>query len=418
MMTRARSEDGIIMVAALSVLTIVIAFGLGLALMSENQQRAGAREQASEAAFNLAEAALNAQVGQLSSKWPSPETTAGELPSGGACTEATSTAANYCPTAASLSHAYPASLNPTTCSPGTPADAWGSPSTNRWTTYVRDDLEKAPLFNSAAEKTAPAYDANGNEKLWVRAVGVVQCTVVSVITLVARQQITLNFPHTSVAGNWFRVTNEGKKVIVNTAGEPPVGQPGQISMRCEGAAAGHCEEWSKEKEQVSPNTTGGAPQSPITLNEEQLAAMKAQAQAAGTFHSGASGTCPTTLEQTNGLPAFIEGCGELQLTGGVGNSQARPGFLVLADGTLTLKGNAEFWGVIYARNPSNLTGAVVTLGGTAQVRGAIDVDGEGGIWFGSSKANLIYEPKAIYELKTYAGATPTRDTFRVLPANQ
>jgi Tfp pilus assembly protein PilX len=416
MIGRAREQDGIVMVGAVAVLTIVIAFGLSLTLLSENQQRAGAREQSSEVAFNIAEAALNAQVGELSSKWPATEAKAGELPF--SCTEATSTATNYCPTAANLSQAYPTSLSPATCPSGTPPDAWGSALTNRWTTYVRDDLESAPLFNSAAEENAPRYDANGNEKLWVRAVGVAQCTVVSVITLVARQQVSLNFPHTSVAGNWFKITNQGKKVIVNTAGEPPVGQPGEISMRCGGAAAGHCEEWNKEKEQVSPNTTGGKPTPSVTLNEEQLAAMKAQAQAAGTFHSAASGNCPKTIEEMGGLPAYIEGCGELFMTGGVGNSKASPGFCVLADGTLTLKGNAEFWGVIYARNPSNLTGPVVTLGGTAQVRGAINVDGEGGIEFGSSKANMIYEPKAIYELKTYAGATPTRDTFRVLPANQ
>jgi Tfp pilus assembly protein PilX len=416
MMHRARAEDGIIMVGAIAVLTIVIAFGLSLTLFSENQQRASAREQSSEIAFNIAEAALNAQVGELSSKWPATEVKAGELPFW--CTEATSTAANYCPTAANLSQAYPTSLSPATCPSGTTPDAWGSALTTRWTTYVRDDLESAPLFNSTAEESAPRYDANGNEKLWVRAVGVAQCTVVSVITLVARQQVSLNFPHTSVAGNWFKVTNQGKKVIVNTAGEPPVGQPGEISMRCGGASAGHCEEWNKEKEQVSPNTTGGKATPSVTLNEEQLAAMKAQAQAAGTFHSAASGNCPKTLQEMGGLPAYIEGCGELFMTGGVGNSNASPGFLVLADGTLTLKGNAEFWGVIYARNPSNLTGAVVTLGGTAQVRGAINVDGEGGIEFGSSKVNMIYEPKAIYELKTYAGATPTRNTFRVLPSGQ
>jgi Tfp pilus assembly protein PilX len=416
MMRRARAEEGVIMVAAIVVLTIVLAFGFALALLTENQQTASAREQASETAFSLAEAALNAQVGELSSKWPSAEARPGEMPE--SCTEATSTPGNYCPTAASLRQSYPASLSPTTCPAGAPTEAWGSPLTNRWTTYVRDDLESAPLFNSAAEKGAPAYDANGNERLWVRAVGVVRCTVVSMITLVARQQISLNFPHNAVAGNWFKVTNSGKKVIVNTAGEPPVGQPGEISMRCEGVEAGHCEEWSKAKEQISPNTTGAQPTPPVTLNEEQLAALKAQAQASGTFHSGASGTCPTTLEQLNGLPAYVEGCGELLLTGGVGNSPTSPGFVVIADGTLTLKGNAEFWGVIYARNPANFSGAVVTLGGTTQVHGAINTDGNGGIEFGSSKANLIYEPKAILELKTYAGATPTRNTFRVLPSGQ
>jgi Tfp pilus assembly protein PilX len=416
MTRRLRDEEGIVLISAIILLAVVLAFGLALVLLSENQQTASAREQASEQAFNLAEAALNAQVGELSSKWPAEEKEKGEYPF--ACTETTSAAGNYCPSPTSLKAAYPPSISPTTCPAAAPTEAWGSSLSNRWTTYVRDDLESAPLFNSPAERNAPLFDGNKNEKLWVRAVAVVKCVVVSVISLVARQQVTLNFPHSAVAGNWFRVTNNGKKVIVNTAGEPPAAQPGQIAMRCEGVAPGHCEEWSKEKEQISPNTTGAPPTPPMTVNEEQLAALKAQAQAAGTFHSGASGTCPKNLEETTGLPAYIEGCGELKMTGGVGNAQGKPGFLVLADGTLTLKGNAEFWGVIYARNPTNLTGAVVTLGGTAQVRGAINVDGSGGIEFGSSKANLIYEPQAIYELKTYAGATQTRDTFRVLPSNQ
>jgi hypothetical protein len=99
---------------------------------------------------------------------------------------------------------------------------------------------------------------------------------------------------------------------------------------------------------------------------------------------------------------------------------ANPGFLILTEGTLELNGNAEFHGVIYARNPTNISypEAVVVLGGTAQVFGGIDVDGNGGIELGSSKANLIFEPKAILNLKAYAGATPTRNTFRVLPISQ
>jgi Tfp pilus assembly protein PilX len=413
MIKRARDEDGIVLVSAIILLAVVLALGLALVLFTENQQTASARETTSEQAFNLAEAALNAQIGELSSKWPAKP---GEYAF--SCTEATSAATNYCPTAANLKAAYPASLSPTACPAGTPTEAWGSPLTNAWTTYVRDDVENAPLFNSTAEQTAARFDENGNEKLWVRAVGVVRCTVVSVISLVARQQIALNFPHNVAAGNWFKVTDSGKKVIVNTAGEPPVGQPGEIAMRCEGALPGNCEEWSKEKEQISPDTTGKPPIPAQTMNEEQLAALKAQAQAAGTFHSAASGTCPTTLEQMSGLPAYIEGCGALQITGGVGNSKASPGFLVLADGSLTLLGGSEFWGEIYAVNPTNSSGAVVTLGGTTTVWGGIIVDGNGGIEFGSSKANLIYDPRANLALKTYAGATPTRNTFRVLPRNQ
>jgi hypothetical protein len=119
-----------------------------------------------------------------------------------------------------------------------------------------------------------------------------------------------------------------------------------------------------------------------------------------------------------GLPAYVEGCGELKFTEGVGNSLAKGGFLVLANGTIELKGNSEFYGVIYAHNAQGGTGAIVTLGGTAQIIGAVDVDGEGGIEFGSSKANLIYNSSAIKEVKAYAGATPTRNTFRVLPSSQ
>ena len=58
------------------------------------------------------------------------------------------------------------------------------------------------------------YDANGDGKVWVRSVGVVQCHVVSVITLVSRQLIALSFPRDAVSGNWFKVTNKGNKKIV------------------------------------------------------------------------------------------------------------------------------------------------------------------------------------------------------------
>jgi len=70
MMARARNEDGVVLVSAIILLVVILAMGLALLLFGDNQQRASAREQASETAFNLAEAALNAQVGQLSSRWP------------------------------------------------------------------------------------------------------------------------------------------------------------------------------------------------------------------------------------------------------------------------------------------------------------------------------------------------------------
>jgi type II secretory pathway pseudopilin PulG len=415
-MRRASNEQGFVLITAILVLTIMMGLGLGLIFYSNSQQKAAGREQASESAFNVAEAALNAQVGQLSRAWPSSaEFEEKEIYPKAGCTHLTSTPTNGCPNKESMEVAYPSSS--TTCPAGASKDAWGSPDTNEWTTYVRNDVGGSQYFNSTTEQTALSYDAYGNEKLWVRAVGVVQCRVVTLVTQVARQQIALNFPKDAATGNWFKVTNKGNKVIVNTAGEPPVGETGPISMRC-AALSGSCEEWEPAKGQISPNTTGASPTPSPILDEAQTEALKAEAQAAGTFHSAALGNCPRSLEETSGLPAYVEGCGNLKFTGGVSNSAAKPGFLVLTEGTLELKGNAEVHGVIYARNQSNISGPVVILGGTTTVWGAIDVDGNGGIEFGSSKANLIYEPKAIIEVKAYAGATPTRNTFRVLPVNQ
>jgi Tfp pilus assembly protein PilX len=415
-MSKARNEEGFALVAAIVLLTVILGLGMGLLLFTDNQQRASVREQASESGFNMAEAALNAQVGQISRSWPANlnEAYPDQINKGVGCTGAT-TATNGCPTAASLTNAYP-NISPAPCAAGA-TEPWGSPVSNQWTTYVRDDWQEKALFNSTEEAKQPGYDANGDGKLWVRSAAVVQCHVISVVTLVSRQLIALNFPKDAVSGNWFNVTNEGNKVLVNTAGEPP-GQTGEIAMRCESLGATPCESWNKSKEQVSPDTTGkpGLP-SPL-LSEAQLASLRSQAIASGTLRSPTVVGCPNNIEELAGLPAYIEGCGNLKLTGGVGNSYASPGFLVIADGTLELKGNAEFFGVIYAHNPTNFTGAVVVLGGTAQVIGAIDVDGKGGIEFGSSKANLIYDPRGLVNVKSYAGATPTRNTFRVLPAGQ
>jgi len=107
----------------------------------------------------------------------------------------------------------------------------------------------------------------------------------------------------------------------------------------------------------------------------------------------------------------------------VGNSQEHPGFLVIVNGTLELGGHAEFWGTVYAVNEQGLgappSKPVVSIGGEANLRGEIIVDGNGGIEVGEDhKRNLEYDPRSAAEEKIYAGATPTRNSFRVLTAGE
>jgi Tfp pilus assembly protein PilX len=413
-MRRLAQQEGSALLAAVMLLTVILGLGIGLLLFTDTEQKASAREQSSESAFNVAEAALNAQVGQVSREWPIKK----EVKS---CTEATTTSGNYCPPKIPLSIGY-SGFGQSTCSAGTATDAWGSPITNRWTTYVRDDKETgSSYFNSATAQKEPEYDFNGNNKLWVRAVGVVNCRVVSLVTLVSRQEVSVPFPKDVLGGNWFTVTNKGGhggRPIIEATGK--AGEPGEIGMRCEGVT--ECEHFENgEKghgtEQIQPYVKGPPTPSPL-LTAAQLASVRALAVSKGTLRSAALGNCPTSMEQLSGTPAYVEGCGDIQVTTGSANSSTSPGFLVMAEGTLTFKGNGTFYGVIYSRNPSNLSEPTVVVGGGTTIEGAIEVDGKGGIELGANSVNLIYNPEAIIQLKGSAGATPTRNTFRVLPITQ
>jgi Tfp pilus assembly protein PilX len=425
MMSRVREEQGFALMAAIVLLTVIMGLGLGLLLFTDSQQKASTRQQASEAAFNVAEAALNAQVGILSKKWPRKATEAYPV----SCTSTSaesSSLTSVCPYQPNMEAAYKYLKGTATC-PGN--GAWGSPLSNQWTTYVRDN-EKSTLF-SPSVKEHERWDAEtpkGDGKLWVRATGVVQCHAVTVVTLVDRQSVALNFPENAATGNWFTVTNNGKHTIVERQGA--VGQqPGAISMRCAGVPAAECEQYEASKEQVSPALTENPTSPSTTLNAQQLEDLKAEAQANGTYYSAtAPYHCPTSIGELSGLPAYIENCGKLAVTSnGTANSSASPGFLILANGTLQLGGSSTFYGVIYAANlnpaPVN-SEAIVRLQGGTTVTGEIDVDGNGGIEFGSSGAggsnasNLTYSNALVPKLETFAGVTPTRNSFRVLPAGQ
>jgi Tfp pilus assembly protein PilX len=443
-----RNEDGFAVVAAVVLLTVIMGLGLGLLLFADNQQKASAREQSSEAAFNVAEAALNAQVGQLSRKWPFKETRTeaeaeaeAEMPR--SCTATgTSTETNDCPNPTDLK--LDPNTSSTTCS-GT--DAWGSPLSNQWTTYVRQEVNESSLFNSTAVHAAPSYASSEAGALWVRSVGVVQCHPVAVVTLVTRLSVTLPLPVDAIAGNWFEVTNKGNKAVVNRKSEASA-ETGPVSMRCESTPPtkkGNCEEYEGEsKEQVSPPITANEPKNPTTtLTASELATIKSEAQAYGKLYSATSPYhCPTSMSELEGVklstgartPVYIEGCGALNIkANGEANCTASkltepesPGFLVIANGTFEMSGNSRYCGVIYAANLNTKPlseGAVVKLQGGAVVVGGIIVDGAGGIEFGSSgaggnPANLVFDSLAIHNATISAGAAATRNSFRILPSGQ
>jgi Tfp pilus assembly protein PilX len=416
-MKKARDEQGFALVSAIVLLTVIMGLGMGLLLFTDNQQKAAGREQASESAFNVAEAALNAQISQVSRAWPAKKGEPAEQPYGGAgCTAANSTATNGCPTAESMKTGYPVSNN-AGC-PASVKDAWGSASTNQWTTYVRDDPEKeASFFDSSKANEQLGYDKNEDNKLWVRAVGIVQCRLVSLAALVSRQEIALSFPRAVMSANWFTTGNNGKGHEVIIEGKTPEsGVPGEVFMRCEGfSKVEECENYREgQLANAKVNPPPGTP-SP-TLSATQLAAFRQSAESLHTYYP--AGSCPTGLP--SGKPVFVQGpCAVSGVKTEVANSKEKPGFLIIANGTLEMGGQSEFWGVVYCVNEQGSSGVVVKVGANANLRGEIIVDGKGGIEAGENhNENVEYDPRAAIEEKIYAGATPTRNSFRVLPANQ
>jgi len=451
-MSRLRREDGAAMMMALIIL--FVAFGIGIALMAtaDSQERAAGNQQGSESAYALAEAALNAQVLELSLRWPTkydgPQPAATNYGYPYSC-NATQNGYSYCPTPADLSSAYPVSS--TTCPAGTHGDAWNtSPTvTNGWTTYVRDagsstSPTAAQVFNSATEESAAPYDLTGSANpdaggtVWVRAAATVNCHTVVLITRVADQIVSLNFPNYVLNANSFQITNSGQKDIINT--EDTTGKTSAISLRCAGDGglppSQNCA-GANNPNQIQPTASYSANPAPTpTLTSSQLALAKQMAIADGTYF--APGNCPTSESQLAGNPVYIDGTDSqpcnMQFQGnGTINSAQSPGLLIIANGSLTFNGGETFYGVIYGANQGGLSTPVVTLGGTATVIGGLAVDGSASLSLGSSGngavsctdtsnaqkcGDLEYSSAAFNGLVGFAGADPVPNTFRQLPAGQ
>jgi type II secretory pathway pseudopilin PulG len=434
-MNRVREEQGFVLITAIILLTVMLGFGIALVTLANSQQSASSREQWTEGAFNLAEAALNAQVAQLSREWPgvgTHEKSPGSLVA--TCTPATSESTNYCPESAVLEKAYP-STGSTSC---TGTEAWGSPLTNKWVTYVREDLGGSPYFDSKKEQKANEFD-EGHEvegklepwrKLWVRAVGVVNCHAVTVVSLVSEQLAHTSFPEAAVSSNWFKTGNKGNKIILKRKGKGS-GQNGKFTIRCEPPHPSECEEYEREgkKEgQIQPELLPEEQQPSMTpsttLSTEQLESLKSQAKSEGHFFSPPN--CPASLEALAGRPVYVEGCGGLKFSGGAANSATKPGFLVLANGSIDLGGGgAIYYGVIYDANLLKSSEVLVTVRGGAKIVGEIIVDGSGGVELGdkggkgeSESVAFEYSAGAAENFETVTGVAATRNSFRLLPLGQ
>jgi len=401
---RLREERGSALVVAILVTVMLLALGLGTLAFAEGQSRQGGNERVQESTFNLTEAAMRQQLFLVSKSWPS--STASAYP---ACTPATAASVTRCPDDSGLRASYKED------------DAYNKDYSAgySWETRVQDNGGTVgQYYTTAGASGQPGWDKNADGKVWVRGSSTLRGrTRTVVVTAGARRVPVASFPRQVITGGRFATGNSGNKVIVDTQG--PNGQPSGVQVRCTSPSDVNCLNFRRGK-QVSPETVTTAYAGGDAMTPEELNGLRTIARQNGTYY--ASG-CPSSL---TGRVVFVES-GNCSYNGGSFNSAAVPGTVVIATGTLSLGGNASFYGLVYGANKQRTTGDVVSTGGTACIRGAVSVDGQGGVRISSSgkargcgglEGNLVWDSTAIDQLETLGRATPEDGTWRELCVKQ
>jgi len=386
---RLRNESGVALVVALLVTLLMLAAGMALLEFVDQQSRQGGRERVKESSLTLAEAVLNAETNLMPARWPGSPASAFTP-----CTKTSATA--NCPNGGGILRGF------------TNHDFGTSGAASAWSLTVRDN-GLGSYYDDVATQNQPAYDASGpgggapDSLVWLRSQSTVRGQTRTIVALVRASTVGQNFPRSVITGGHFKTTNNGNKVIVDTGTGPGV------VVRCSTGAGGPargnaCLDYVATKGQVWPNTYTANTSVPNAMSPSEVEALRARARSAGTWYLN----CPATLPSAPVV--FVENG---PCSGGA-NSASAPGLLVVYNGTFSIGSNSVFYGIVYCVNAGNLTGDVISLGGTSMIKGAAVVDGAGGISAGSSAVNLVWDPNVFNVVQTTASVAILANSWREL----
>lgn len=402
---RLKQEDGWLVLTAIVVTTMMLGIGLAIFSTVGTQQSMSRQERNRDTSFNLTESSLYVEAQILSKNWPyKASNVSGFASSNWTCTEATSN--TLCPSASSIQSSLDTSSIPDLKSGA------------KWTITVRDNAGGTD-YSPASTPSQASYDADGDQRLWVRADGVAQGKKRSIVALLQLEQFPEPFPKNVITAGYFHVEDSGNKELIDTQGTSATGS--QVVVRCvqtgTPSRGSDCEGYIPDKGQVYPDSTHvlSVPTTPPAMTTSEIGRFMAAAQAAGTYYT----TCPPeTSTSLNGI-VFID-LATWQTCSYTGkntwNSATAPGLLIIRNGILNMGGTNTYYGLIYNPNPTNNTGYLVTTSGTGLIYGGIAVDGPGGVDIGASGLNLVFLGNAGGGLKTTGAAGLVQNTWRELPA--
>jgi hypothetical protein len=411
MRARLRSEQGSVLITAIVLMSIMLAVGLATYGLVDAQTRESGFERIRETSFNVGEGLLGSQVFILSRGWPG--TVGAQYP-----TCANGSSGLKCPNGAAIISDFGGpdvgrGVSWQTRVVDNALDAIGSTPDSQ--TRCTSNRNATPSYYSDARlaNTVPpaaSWDQNGDCRLWVRSTASIDGRRRTFVGLVRVEQVNEDFPKNTITAGWFETRNSGNKLLVDTKGDAAQGAP--VAVRCPAFGPG-CADWEVNKGQVVPDTVSYGYPSPTALSAAALDRLRERAKAIGAY--SATG-CPSSLA---GPLVFVENPGNVNCsyTGNSHyNSEAFPGVLVFARGTLELAGTIEFQGLIYMANLQNSGGVVLTLGGNSLVQGGVAVDGNGGVLVGESAKNLVYDKDAAARVVSYGNAGIIQNTWREIPS--
>lgn len=383
-----RSERGTTIVTAIALLSAMTVAGLASYSILDTQQTSSARDRQREGSFNYAEAVLNTQAFVISRQWAGNATV--NYPD---CQQGATS--GFCPQAAQLN-----------------ASAQGEDFASglEWKSSVRDDVAGSHYDSTVAG--AAHWDANGNDRIWIRAQAKVRGRIRTLVELVQVQQFSELMPKRTIIAGHFAVHPSGKHVYIATNPDSTSGHP--VTVRCNPNANG-CADYQPNKGQIDPDGAVAGPEyvGKPALEPEVRERLRERAIADGTFYTG----CPTEAQLT-GKVVWVESCSTSYQSNATFNSAADPGMVIWNAGTVEFMGNSTFYGIVYHTNTANSSADLVLLRGGITIHGGVYVDGNGGVDVGSNKVNISFLNSAFDLIGTYGAAGLVQNSWREVPESQ
>jgi type II secretory pathway pseudopilin PulG len=441
-MNRARDQRGIALVTTVLVVGVMLVLGTAMFALVLTQTGQTRTERVNQSSFNLAESVLNADAFLLGRNWPQ---SSGQVPNPGAsatpCSGQTLTGTVATPASTTTPAGQIQSVLAQTFTGGDVSSA------SRWWVTAcesggRTAWDDALLAGAAYDPSVAADPTAKSRRMWVRAEALVRGRRRAVVGLVQAGQTPV-FPRNLavVTGTW------GTSDLVNTVGTVLTGQAlgpllgmvlggtnpivaGTVGLRCSlldqsvllGCLAGLFKATSATP--LGPLLQGNHYvdfRSDTVIRADQLAQLRRQAQAMGTYYATDSSGAGTVAAGAACLPAnsagkivFIEkvgnGTGSCVLNT-AGGKAARA--LIVGSGGVRVTGGGTYTGVIHVLHHTALSGADVSIEGS-KVVGGVFVDNNPALAGANRHGKVVVVPPAINMSQVLTSITSTLPLCKVI----